>query len=208
MCRLSSVEAEPGTRGEGIILALPATFTYSEARRSGLSERQLYRLRDEGAIEAVSRGLFRRTDLDALADIDLLGIARRAPLATLCLTSALARHGLTDEIPATIDVAVPRGTHRPAVPAPVTWHSFDPDTFEIGRTMVPLDEQTSIGLYGAQRSIIDAARLRHREGSELVYGALRRWLGRRGSSPSELLVMARQFPQAEPTLRKALEILL
>jgi predicted transcriptional regulator of viral defense system len=202
------VEAEFGTRGEEIILVLPFTFTYSEARRSGLSERQLYRLRDEGAIEAVSRGLFRRTDVDALADIDLLGIARRAPLATLCLTSALARHGLTDEIPTTIDVAVPRGTYRPAVPAPVTWHLFDPDTFEIGRTTLPLDEQTSIGLYDEQRSIIDAARLRHREGSELVYGALRRWLGRRGSSPSELLVMARQFPQAERTLREALEILL
>ena len=96
-------------------------------------------------IEVISRGLFRRVDVGALVDIDLLGIARRAPLATLCLTSALARHGLTDEIPATIDVALPRGKHRPAVPAPVTWHLFDPDTFEVGRTIVPLDEQTSIG---------------------------------------------------------------
>jgi predicted transcriptional regulator of viral defense system len=190
------------------LLALPPTFTYSEARRSGLSERQLYRLRDEGLIEVVSRGLFRRTNANTLVDIDLLGVARRAPLATLCLTSALARHGLTDEIPATIDVALPRGTHRPTVPAPVTWHLFDPNKFQIGRTTVSLDERTSIGLYDAQRSIIDAARLRHREGSELVYGALRRWLERRGSSPSELLAMARQFPQAERTLREALEILL
>jgi predicted transcriptional regulator of viral defense system len=202
------VKTDRGPQRELALLALPATFTYSEARRSGLSERQLYRLRDDGLIEAVSRGLFRRTDANALVDIDLLTIARRAPLATLCLTSALARHGLTDEIPATIDMAVPRGKYRPTVPAPVTWHLFDPDTFEIGRTTVLLDDQTSIGLYDAQRSIIDAARLRHREGSELVYGALRRWLVRRGSSPSELLTMARHFPQAERTLREALEILL
>ncbi|KUL40718.1 hypothetical protein [Actinoplanes awajinensis] len=58
--------------------------------KGGLSDRQLYRLRDDGAIEAVGRGLFRRTDADLLADIDLLEIARRAPLATVCLTSALA----------------------------------------------------------------------------------------------------------------------
>jgi predicted transcriptional regulator of viral defense system len=161
---------------------LPATFTHSKARRGGLSERQLYQLRDDGVIEVVGRGLFRRTDTNVLADVDLFGIARRAPLATLCLTSALARHGLTDEIPSTIDVALPRGTYRPAVQAPVTWHHFDPDTFEIGRTMVALDDQTSIGLYDPLRSIIDAARLRHREGSEPVYGALRRWLSRRGSS--------------------------
>ncbi|MFI5889066.1 hypothetical protein ACIA5D_02990 [Actinoplanes sp. NPDC051513] len=88
----------------------------------------------------------------------------------------------------------------------MTWHLFDPDTFEIGRTTVPLEEQTYIGLYDAPRSIIDAARLRHREGSELVYGALRRWLSRRGSSPSELLAMARRFPQSERTLREAMEI--
>ena len=206
MCRLSSV-ATGGSRGEALV-ALPATFTYSEARRGGLSERQLYRLRDDGVIEAVGRGLFRRTDANTLADVDLLGIARRAPAATLCLTSALARHGLTDEIPATIDVALPRGTYRPAVRAPVTWHLFDPHTFQIGRTTVPLDEQTSIGLYDAPRSIIDAARLRHREGSELVYGALSRWLSLRGSSPSELLAMARRFPQSERTLREAMEILL
>ncbi|WP_432829772.1 type IV toxin-antitoxin system AbiEi family antitoxin domain-containing protein [Dactylosporangium sp. CA-092794] len=202
------MEARRDSRSEMILLALPSTFTYSEARRSGLSEYRLYRLRDEGVIEVIGRGLFRRTDADAPVDIDLLTVARRAPMATLCLTSALARHGLTDEIPTTIDVALPRGAHRPTVPAPVTWHLFDPDTFGIGRTTVPLDEQTSIGLYDAQRSIIDAARLRHREGSELVYGALRRWLRRHGSSPSELLAMARQFPQAERTLREALEILL
>jgi predicted transcriptional regulator of viral defense system len=202
------MELEGGSRGEGSLLALPSTFTYSEARRGGLSDRQLYRLRDQGVIEVVGRGLFRRTDVDSFADIDLLEIARRAPMATLCLTSALARHGLTDEIPATIDVALPRGTHRPAASAPVTWHLFDPDTFEIGRTTLPLDERTSIGLYGAERSIIDAARMRHREGSELVYTALKRWLRQRGSSPSNLLTIAHNFPQAERTLREALEILL
>ena len=200
--------AQRGSSAEASLLALPPTFTYSDARRSGLSERRLYQLRDDGLIEVISRGLFRRTDASTLVDIDLLGIARRAPLATLCLTSALARHGLTDEIPATIDVALPRGTYRPAVTAPVTWHLFDPGTFEIGRTTVPLDERTSIGLYDAQRSIIDAARLRHREGSELVYGALRRWLRQRGSSPTELLAMAKHFPHSERTLREALEILL
>ncbi|BCJ42666.1 transcriptional regulator [Actinoplanes ianthinogenes] len=194
--------------GEDVLRRLPATFTYSEAREAGLSERRLYKLRDDGVVEVVGRGLFRRTDTSGLIDVDLLGIARRAPLATLCLTSALARHGLTDEIPSAIDVALPRGTYRPAVQAPVAWHLFDAGTFEIGRNTLPLDEQTSIGIYDVPRSIIDAARLRHREGSELVYGALRRWLSLPGSSPSELLAMARHFPLSERTLREAMEILL
>ncbi|WP_406037305.1 type IV toxin-antitoxin system AbiEi family antitoxin domain-containing protein [Micromonospora sp. NBC_00898] len=186
---------------------LPATFSYSQALEAGLSEWQLYQLRDQGIIEPVGRGLYRRHDADG-ADIDLIEVAHRAPSATLCLTTALARHGLTDEIPSRIDAALPRGRHRPATTAPVAWHWFDPATFEIGRTELQLDPDTSIGLYSAERSIIDAVRLRHREGPDLAYAALRRWLRRGNASPAKLLRMARQFPRAERPLREALEILL
>lgn len=190
-----------------VLRSLPATFSYSQARSHGISERRLYRMRDEGLIEPISRGLYRRRQAHPV-DLDLLEIARRAPHATLCLTTALARHDLTDEIPSTIDVALPRGTHRPVTSAPVTWHLFDPATFDLGRTELLIDQEAAIGLYGPERSIIDAFRLRHREGSELAYTALKRWLRRPGSSPVELLRMARRFPHAERALREALEILL
>jgi predicted transcriptional regulator of viral defense system len=158
-------------------------------------------------IESIGRGLFRRRDAEP-GDIDLQEVALRAPNATLCLTSALARHGLTDEIPSAIDIALPRGQHRPAVTAPVTWHLFDRATFDLGRSEVAVGDGLTIGLYGPERSIVDAVRLRHREGEELGYVALRRWLRRRGSSPAGLLATARHFPQAEPAIRRALEILL
>jgi hypothetical protein len=187
---------------------LPPTFTYTEARSCGLSDRKLYQLRDEGSIELVGRGLYRRADSDVTPDLDLLEISWRAHRPTLCLTSALARHGLSDEIPDQVDIAVPRGQHRPTVAAPVRWHVFDPATFDVGRTELRLDDLNSIGLYGPERSIIDAARLRRREGPELAYTALKRWLRRRGSAPSELLQMAGAFPAAERVLREALEILL
>ncbi|KIR60833.1 MULTISPECIES: type IV toxin-antitoxin system AbiEi family antitoxin domain-containing protein [Micromonospora] len=187
--------------------SLPVTFSYSQALEAGLTRWRLYRLRDQGLIERMGHGLYRRHDAEA-ADIDLVELAHRAPPATLCLTSALARHGLTDEIPSRIDVALPRGRHRPATAAPVAWHAFDPATFEVGRAELPLDPETSIGLYGPERSIIDALRLRHREGPELAYPALRRWLRRDGAAPAKLLAMARYFPQAERPLREALEILL
>ncbi|MFG2060419.1 type IV toxin-antitoxin system AbiEi family antitoxin domain-containing protein [Micromonospora sp. NPDC048871] len=186
---------------------LPATFSYSQALDAGFSEWQLYRLRDQGLIASVGRGLYRRHDAEVV-DVDLIEVARRAPSATLCLTTALARHGLTDEIPSRIDVALPRGRHRPTTSAPITWHSFDPTTFDVGRTELSLDPDTSIGLYGPERSIIDAVRLRHREGPELAYEALRRWLRRREASPSKLLIMARRVPKAERPIREALEILL
>ena len=45
------------------------------------------------SIERISRGLYRRTDLLPV-DLDLTEIAGRRPDATICLSSALARHEL------------------------------------------------------------------------------------------------------------------
>ena len=197
-----------GPQGGEILSGLPAMFSYTEARAGGLSDRRLYALRDAGLIDQFGRGLFRRADAAEDADPDLLEIAYRVPRATLCLTTALARHGLTDAIPSRIDVAVPRGQRFARTQAPVSWHAFARDTFNIGREELSLTLNVAIGLYSAERCIIDAFRLRHREGPEPAIEALRRWLRRRGSQPATLLAMARSFPKAEPALRGALEILL
>lgn len=187
---------------------LPATFSYIEARAGGLSDRRLYALRDAGLIDQLARGLFRRADAAEDADPDLLEIAYRARAATLCLTSAMARHGLTDAIPSRIDVAVPRGHRYPRTRAPVSWHAFATDTFDVGREELALTSEIAIGLYSAERCIVDAFRLRHLEGPEPAVAALRRWLRLRGTQPATLLAMVRIFPKAEPALRSALEILL
>lgn len=138
----------------------------------------------------------------------LLEISARAPEATLCLRTALAHHDLTDDIPPVIDVALPRARRHPVINAPVRWHRFDPDTFDFGRETLDIGE-LGIGLYDAERTICDAFRFRHLEGSEQAIEALKRWLRRRGSQPSALLAMAHRFgPRAEKPIRAALEILL
>jgi len=208
MYTILSVTRSAVHRADTALAGLPATFSYSEARASGLSDRRLYALRDAGILEQLGRGLFRLADAAGDADPYLLEIAHRAARSTLCLTTAVARHGLTDAIPARIDVALPRGQRQPRTRTPVTWHVFAPDTFDLGRGDLQLTEELSIGLYSPERCIIDAFRLRHREGPELAVEALRRWLRRRDSQPATLLAMARTFPKAEPALRGALEILL
>jgi predicted transcriptional regulator of viral defense system len=186
--------------------SLPWTFTYAQAISAGMNHHQLYTLRDGGQIERVGRGLYRKADAE-LTDLDLLEAARRAPLATMCLLSALARHHLTDAIPARHDLALPRGDWHPRIAAPIEWHSFDRHTFDIGRTNVAVDEQTEIGLYDAPRTIVDAYRMRSALGSDTAHEALRRWL-RTGGQPRMLLERAKAFPRAQPMILGALEILL
>ena len=183
------------------------TFTYGEARQAGVGDRRLYALRDGGEIIALGGGVYRWADAPP-ADSDLIEIAERVPHATLCLETALARHGLVDAIPAAIDIAIPRGSTRPALHAPSRIHQFDPRTFDLGREELEVGARRPIGLYSAERSLVDVVRLRHLEGSEVAWEALRRWLGRPGRSPAQLIDLAQQFPHTEPALRRALEVLL
>lgn len=188
-------------------LQLPETFTLRQALRAGLSKREVYRRRDAGELEVVGRGLFRVAGAD-LGTSDLAEVAARAPRATLCLSTALSRHDLSDEIPRALDVALPRGTRPPLTEAAVQWHVFDAATFDIGREALVLSDTMSIGIYSPERCIVDVFRLRAREGSDVAIEALKRWLRRRGSQPAKLLEVASHFPRASGPIRRALEILL
>lgn len=53
----------------------------------------------------------------------------------------LARHGLTDTIPACIDTPLPRGSRIQALRETVYVHVFDRETFDLGREEFSIDEQ-------------------------------------------------------------------
>lgn len=187
--------------------ALPSVFTYTEARAAGLSAERLYAYRDRGLLDQIGRGLYRWADAPEI-DQDLLEVAYRAPQATLCLVTALARHGLTDIIPPRIDVAIPRGSRIPALRPTIDVHVFARKTFDLGREEIAVGDKLSIGVYSPERSLVDIIRQRHREGPDVAWQALRRWLARKGSRPAALLAMARHFHGAERAVRDALQVVL
>ena len=189
-----------------MLAELPNAFTYGLAREQGLSDRRLRAFVQDGSLQRLGHGVYRKTDAPP-ADLDRIEIALRAPEATLCLTSALSVHDLTDAIPSAIDIALPRTKRPPRVGAPVRWHRFCEETFLVGRETIEVDEGVALGLYSAERCIIDAFRLGHREGQDLAAEALRRWLKRRGAAPAKLLALARSFPKVEPALLQALRLL-
>lgn len=189
-------------------LGLPAAFTTATALDAGLTRHLIERLVRDGELERLGRGVFVRAASAGSVDLDLVEIAARAPTATICLASALARHGLTDEIPAAVDVALPRDHWHPTVAARVTWHRFAADTFMIGRQDLVIADSLTIGLYSAERSIIDAFRTRGTTGFDLATEALKRWLRTRGNQPSQLLTLCQNWPRTQTALRGALEVLL
>lgn len=186
---------------------LPLSFTTSMAEAAGLPRRAVRDLVATGTLEQVARGIYRRADAP-LVDLDLVETALRAREATLCLESALAHHELTDRIPTAIDMALPRSRRQPVTAAPVRWHRFHEETFDVGREEIELEPGLRLGVYSASRTLVDVFRLMHREGSDLAYEALRTWLRAPTTTPAELLHLARRVPHAEKPLRHALEVLL
>jgi predicted transcriptional regulator of viral defense system len=191
---------------EDLLDELGSVFRWSEARSAGLTQPRLYRLIEAGRVERIGHGLYLRTDAPPM-DLDLIEVASAAPRATLCLTSALAHHGLIDDIPSRIHLALPANAHRPVLTAAVSWHQFAAETFDMGRGDLEVAAGFTIGLYDSVRSIVDAYRLRHLVGVDTAREALRSWLRGSGNQPSVLLLMAASFPKAAPQIRSDLEVL-
>lgn len=183
-----------------------STLRPGTAERAGLSRSALYRAAREGRLERIARGIYLPADAPP-ADWDRIEAATRRPDATICLTSALAHHDLTDAIPAALDVAIPRGSRTPAGTGAIAWHQFDRATFDLGREEIPIPgtDQT-IGIYSPERSIADAFRLRGEVGYELARDALKEWL-RRGGKPALLMEIASRLPRARSPVLRALELL-
>lgn len=182
------------------------TLTPRQAAQSGLSRSGLLRATREGRYERIARGIYRDSTAPE-ANWDWLEAATRRPEATICLTSALAHHELIDEIPTSLEIAIPRGTRIPASEGALSWHTFAADTFDLGRTTIPIEgSDRTIGLFTPERSIADAFRLRGEIGYEIGIEALREWL-RRGGKPASLGAMALQLPRAKKPLLDALAVL-
>ena len=185
-----------------------SVLTIETARSAGLTKDRLYAQVATGQLERIGRGVYIDPESIDLSLANLAGATARHTRATMCLTSALVVHGLSDAIPFATDIALPRGLRHPAGFGHVIWHSFDAATFDIGRTLLETIGGIDVFAYSPERTIIDCFRLAHREGSDQANLALRRWLRDQHGVPSVLLETARFFPRTVTRIREALEVLL
>lgn len=188
---------------------LPEILGYRDLSGAGLTRRRFEQLIESEVYERIAPGQFLLTGVTDDTTAAWMAITTKRPQATLCLLTALSIHDLTDEIPTRSNIAIPRGTKPITVlNAQISWHHFDAATFDIGRKDHALPGGRIIGLYSAERTLIDLFRLSHEWGSDLANEALKRWLRVKGNSPSRLLIMAKSFPKARPAIQNALEVLL
>lgn len=186
--------------------SLPSTFTTEVSRAHGVHPRDLYAWRDQGRIVELSRGVFRRADAPPASYPDMIAVAHRAPRAIVCCISAAVIHDLTDEMLASVQIAVPKRSHTPVIAyPPVTVFRFDEATFELGLTSFEAGPGEPVRIYDAARTVVDLMRFRKRFGEPIAHTALHRYLTVPGARPALLLEYAEALGTFGP-MRAALDI--
>ena len=125
---------------------------------------------------------------------DLATACARVPHGTICLGSALAYWDLSDELPAEIDLAVPRGSHRPRIDDPPTRvHVFAAPSFALDRRRETTETGERLWIYSPERAVVDAMRLAHQVGRDTALHALNRYLRRPDARPRRLVALAHEL---------------
>ena len=168
------------------------TLRTREALEYGIHPATLYFLRDAGRITMLSRGLYKLADEPESSSPDLAVVAARAPNAAVCLVSALVFHSITTQIPAAVQLAVPRGTYSKIKldPLPVRVFRFDAKTFELGLEFHDLGG-ARVRVYNPARAVVDCFKFRNKLGLDIALEALRFARERKKASNRDLLHYAR-----------------
>ncbi len=159
----------------------------AQALRAGIHPGTLYAMRDSGALEVVSRGVYRLADSSPLGNPDLVTVATRVPGGVICLISALAFHELTTQIPHEMHVALPRGAEEPRlVHPPIKTYRFTGEAFTEGVETHELDS-VSVRIYSPEKTLADCFKFRNKIGLDTAVEAVRFYRERRTIKVDDLM---------------------
>lgn len=178
----------PAAQAEAVI-ALARSIGVLRARDLeplGIPRAVLARLVDRGALLRVGRGLYICAEAEVTEHHTLAHVAARVPGSVVNLLSALSFHGLTDELPAAVWIAVPRGHRAPRLDAlrlELTWTDSRFLTLGVERHRI---EGVEVAITGPARTVVDCFRYRSRVGVDVAVAALRDFLRRHRAGRDDL----------------------
>jgi len=174
-------------RAVGIFKKHGGILRTAQALREGIHPGTLYSMRDSGALEAVSRGVYRLANGPPLGNPDLVTVATRIPGGVICLISALAFYELTTQIPHEVHVALPRGAEEPRLDhPPIKTYRFTGEAFTEGVEAHELDG-VIVRIYSPEKTLADCFKFRNQAGLDTVMEAVRFYRERRSIKVDDLM---------------------
>jgi predicted transcriptional regulator of viral defense system len=90
----------------------------SELNALGVAAATISRAVEDGDVIRVGRGLYQLPNIDADAERPLAEASKQVPKGTICMVSALAYHGLTEQMPRKIWMAIGAKAWAPSIKYP------------------------------------------------------------------------------------------
>lgn len=158
----------------------------AEFSEAGITATTVGRMERAGEVVRLARGLYQLPDAPLDAQQSLAEAARLVPKGVICLASALAFHGLTDQMPPNVWIAIGRKDWRPRLTyPPIRIARFSDELLrrsvegkKIAGTIVPM--------FGVAKTVADLFRYRRTVGDALAIEGLRQALRRRKATPAEI----------------------
>lgn len=178
----------------------------SELRAQGVTAATVSRLERSGAIVRLGRGLYQLPDTPLDINHSLAEAAKRVPKGVVCLVSALAFHGLTDQIPRRVWIAIGRNAWAPKVDQPplrIVRYAEGRLDRDVETQIV---EGVAVRVFGATRTLADVFDPRRGVGRDVAVEALREALRRSLATPAEIAEQA-MAAGVWPAMRPYLEAL-
>lgn len=156
----------------------------TELQTAGVTATTVSRMERAGEVVRLARGLYQLPDAALDPHQSLAEAARLVPRGVICLASALAFHGLTDQVPAKVWIAIGRKDWRPRVrypPLRVARYSDE----ELGRGVERKKiAGTTVPVFGVAKTVADLFRYRRTVGELLAVEGLREALRQRKATPA------------------------
>ena len=197
----------PGPSTVGIrSLGAKTFFRQRDAAAVGIHSRTLRRLIDDGAVERVARGLYRRTDAELTEHYTHAAVCARVPGAVLCLLTALLVHDIGTQLPAQVWIAIPHKARTPVTGLPVRVVRFSGASLRYGIEDAEF-EGVPVRITSPARTIVDCFRFRRIVGMDVALEAIRDALADRRATPAQIR-RAAEACRAESLVRPVLQALL
>ncbi len=179
----------------------------SDARAAGVRSMTLSRAVQDGALEQVSRGLYRRPDAPWDEHLALSEVAARVPQAVVVLVSALNFHQIGSHQAHAVSILLRQNAVTPRIdyPALDVIRSTTPQAFLEGVEVHVLNG-IAVKITTPARTVADCFKHRSKLGLELCLEALKEIL-RSGTPPAEIMNHAR-MNRVEKVMMPYLEALI
>ena len=157
---------------------------------AGIHTRNIKRIRDEGLIIRIKRGLYRLSDTPLISNQGFIDLARAVPEGVICLLSALSYYELTTFNPTIVSMALCRGRRRPIIEyPPVEFYYFSAEQFKAGIDEIKIKGH-KISIYCPEKTICDCFRYRRKLGLDIAKEGLSEYLKRKDRNLENLLEYA------------------